>query len=86
MAAQAKRKKEARTSLVRIVSLSLAGLMLLSIIFASVWQWYHTDRTNAGAKGQFLCPGIFYSFSPASGARGISNQKVLPSPSLLSTP
>ena len=28
MAAQAKRKKEARTSLVRIVSLSLAGLML----------------------------------------------------------
>lgn len=39
MAAQAKRKKEARTSLVRIVSLYLAGLMLLSIIFASVWQW-----------------------------------------------
>lgn len=39
MAAQAKRKKEARTSLVRIVSLSLTGLMLLSIIFASVWQW-----------------------------------------------
>lgn len=39
MAAQAKRKKEARASLVRIVSLSLAGLMLLSIIFASVWQW-----------------------------------------------
>lgn len=39
MAAQAKRKKEARTSLVRIVSLSLAGLMLLSIVFASVWQW-----------------------------------------------
>ena len=39
MAAQAKRKKEARTWLVRIVSLSLAGLMLLSIIFASVWQW-----------------------------------------------
>ena len=39
MAAQAKRKKEARASMVRIVSLSLAGLMLLSIVFASVWQW-----------------------------------------------
>ena len=38
MAIQAKRKRDARASMVRIVSLSLAGLMLLSIIFASVWQ------------------------------------------------
>ena len=39
MAGQAKRRKDVRTSMVRIVSLSLAGLMLLSVIFASVWQW-----------------------------------------------
>ena len=39
MAAQAKRKKDTRASMARIVSLSLAGLMLLSIVFASVWQW-----------------------------------------------
>ena len=39
MAAQAKRKKDTRASMVRIVSLSLAGLMLHSIVVASVWQW-----------------------------------------------
>lgn len=40
MASQSKQKKIARKQLaVRIVSFSLAVLMVLSVILAYVWQW-----------------------------------------------
>lgn len=39
MSVQTRRKKDAKTLLVRVVCLSLAGLMLLSVIMATVWQW-----------------------------------------------
>lgn len=40
MSSQAKHKKESRKQLaVRIVSLGLAVLMVLSVILAYVWQW-----------------------------------------------
>ncbi len=39
MASQAKRKTPARTVWVRAVSLTLAALLLLSVIMAAVWQW-----------------------------------------------
>lgn len=39
MSVKAKRKADRKTVLVRAVSLTLAGLMLLSVVFAAVWQW-----------------------------------------------
>lgn len=39
MAGHAKQKKDHKALLVRIVSLSLAVLMILSVILASVWRW-----------------------------------------------
>lgn len=36
----AKRSKAAaKTMMVRAVSLSLAGLMVLSVVLAAIWQW-----------------------------------------------
>lgn len=40
MAGTAKHKKEKKTALIaRIVSLVLAALMVLSVVFASIWHW-----------------------------------------------
>ncbi len=39
MATKSKQKASAKTVMVRAVSLTLAGLMLLSVIMATVWQW-----------------------------------------------
>ena len=39
MPAHTKHKRDSRRTMVRIVSLSLAGLMLLSVVLAAVWQW-----------------------------------------------
>lgn len=38
MASQSKHKKDVKTTLVRIVSLSLAVLMVLSVLLASIWR------------------------------------------------
>ena len=32
-------KKESKQLLVRIVSLALAAIMVLSVVMAAVWQW-----------------------------------------------
>lgn len=34
-----KRKKENKQLMVRIVSLALAVIMVLSVVMAAVWQW-----------------------------------------------
>ncbi len=39
MPAHIKHKRDSRRTMVRVVSLSLAGLMLLSVVLAAVWQW-----------------------------------------------
>lgn len=39
MSVQAKRRKDHKAMMVRIVSLTLAALMLLSVVLATVWQW-----------------------------------------------
>lgn len=39
MSVQAKRRKDRKAMMVRIVSLTLAALMLLSVVLATVWQW-----------------------------------------------
>lgn len=40
MAGTARHKKEKKAAMVaRIVSLALAVLMVLSVVFASIWQW-----------------------------------------------
>jgi len=39
MSSQSHRKKDFKTTAVRIISLALAALMLLSVILATVWQW-----------------------------------------------
>lgn len=39
MATKNHRKTDKRTIMVRIVSLSLAALMILSVVLATVWQW-----------------------------------------------
>ena len=39
MTQSAKRRKNAKATLVRAVSLSLAGLILLSVVFATLWHW-----------------------------------------------
>ena len=39
MAGHTKQKKDNKAMLVRIISLVLAVLMILSVILASVWQW-----------------------------------------------
>lgn len=39
MTSHTKHKKDSKAMIVRIVSLSLAVLMILSVILASVWQW-----------------------------------------------
>ena len=39
MSSAGKRKKDTRAIAVRVVSLTLAALMLLSIVMASVWRW-----------------------------------------------
>ena len=39
MSTRTKRKKDIKQLLVRIISLSLAILMLLSVVMAYVWQW-----------------------------------------------
>lgn len=36
---KAKRKADRKAVMVRAVSLTLAALMLMSVIFAAVWQW-----------------------------------------------
>lgn len=39
MASPSKRKTPAKTIMVRIVSITLAALMLLSVVTAALWQW-----------------------------------------------
>jgi len=39
MSTHYKHKKDTKKLLVRIVSLSLAVLMVLSVVLAAVWQW-----------------------------------------------
>jgi len=39
MSSQAKRKKDMKTLMIRIVSLGLAALMVLSVVLATIWQW-----------------------------------------------
>ena len=39
MANAGKRKKDRKVMAVRVVSLTLAALMLLSVVMASVWRW-----------------------------------------------
>ena len=39
MASAGKRKKDRKAVAVRVVSLTLAALMLLSVVMASVWRW-----------------------------------------------
>lgn len=39
MSTRSKRKKDHKQMLVRIVSLALAALMVLSVVMATVWQW-----------------------------------------------
>ena len=39
MSNRSKRKKDTKQLLVRIVSFSLAVLMVLSVVMAYVWQW-----------------------------------------------
>lgn len=39
MSSRTKRRKDTRQLLVRIVSLALAVLMVLSVVMAYVWQW-----------------------------------------------
>lgn len=39
MASASKRKKDRKVVAVRVVSLTLAALMLLSVVMASVWRW-----------------------------------------------
>ena len=39
MSNRSKRRKDLKQLLVRIVSLSLAILMVLSVVMAYVWQW-----------------------------------------------
>lgn len=34
-----KRKKDAKTTVIRVVSLGLAVLMVLSVVMAAIWQW-----------------------------------------------
>lgn len=39
MSNQSKRKKDLKTTMIRIVSLGLAALMVLSVVLATLWQW-----------------------------------------------
>lgn len=39
MSTHSKQKKDMRTTMIRIVSLGLAILMILSVVMATVWQW-----------------------------------------------
>ena len=39
MSNRAKHKKDSKMLIVRIVSMALAVLMVLSVILASVWRW-----------------------------------------------
>ncbi len=39
MANRSNRKKDAKQMFIRIVSLSLAVIMVLSVVMAAVWQW-----------------------------------------------
>ena len=39
MTSRAKSKANAKTIMVRTVCLVMAGLMLLSVVLATVWQW-----------------------------------------------
>lgn len=39
MSTRSKHKKDNKQLLVRVVSLALAALMVLSVVMATVWQW-----------------------------------------------
>lgn len=39
MSGKAKHKKDLKTMAVRIISLMLAILMVLSVVMATLWQW-----------------------------------------------
>ena len=39
MSRHSKHKKDTKQVMVRIISLSLAVIMVLSVVFAAVWQW-----------------------------------------------
>ncbi len=39
MSAQARRKRDTKAMMLRIVSLTLAGLMIVSVVLATVWRW-----------------------------------------------
>lgn len=39
MSTHAKRKKDRKALAVRIISLCLAVLMVLSVLLATIWQW-----------------------------------------------
>ena len=39
MAQSTKRRRNAKTVLVRVISITLAALMLLCAVMAGIWQW-----------------------------------------------
>lgn len=39
MSSRTKRRKDTKQLFVRVVSLALAALMMLSVVMAYVWQW-----------------------------------------------
>ena len=39
MSSQSKRRKDTKQLIVRVISLALAVLMVLSVVMAYVWQW-----------------------------------------------
>ena len=39
MSSQNKRRRDSKNTWVRIISLALAELMLLSVVMAAVWRW-----------------------------------------------
>lgn len=39
MSSRSKRKQDLKANAVRLVSLVLAGVMILSVVLATVWRW-----------------------------------------------
>jgi len=39
MSTRSRNKKDAKQMLVRIISMALAVIMVLSVVMAAVWQW-----------------------------------------------
>ena len=47
MSSQNKRRRDRKNTWVRIISLALAVLMLLSVVMAAVWRWSSAAREKA---------------------------------------